>query len=600
MEDNIMVPTKDTADVIYVTSNVEVPTGSFKRVKVEICASAGDDYTESLNSFKVPLFLLNGAYQVLVKNLARIWNYPSSYQLIKHLVKGTGFNKGEFLRTSDSTINEWLLEKNLIEEQDMKFKLFYIDAKFLFLVVSNKEVLIGDDMPVDDEDNIEVNRRATSLGDDKITISQVFPQYGLVDFSSQLNHSSFNSLTNLTKFNYYKSTPAYQKFLGNSKLFINERELIYREYDYSLIEVLEHERANENQAKDKRRKRKPIGRSKKHNTNVDPNTIDLTESIIPGQGFIQEFNVNHFCRVPNYFVTTNTPNAGSSAAILKDMKKPIGSSSGSSLLFGDNVKLAKNVQQLVFTNESDNYNHAKYYYTKSYRGPGSGNYKDAALISKMNKIPIASNSKAIKTPHKVTKDIAKLNNKRYNANVKGLMHDRFNKPLVDSILNKQREQTDDCVNLEMLHNNLQFNLLLNTYREMADETWTNYYKFKLIDFEQLSVNKKQKVEEKAKQEALELEAQKTGVNFNPQMQNFTLADKFVHPSAHREILLNLPVELRDEDSNDTDSRSIKNPLYYTAIYPDVNNPELLNKVEVVKLPNANAIGWDNMRKYKHD
>lgn len=596
-----MVSIQEPVDVIYVTSNVEVPTGTFKRVKVAICSPTGDDCTASLNSFKVPVFLLNETYRVLVKDVAKIWNYPSSYQLIKHLVKGTGTNKGEFLYTTVCTINEWLLEKSLIDESELKYKLFYIDAQFLYLVVSNKEVLVGDDISVDDdEDNIGVNRRVVGSGDDKITISQVFPQYGLVDFSSQLNHSSFNTLTNLTKFNYYMSTPVYQKFLGNSKLFVNERELICREYDYSLIEVLEHERTNENQVKEKRRKGKPIGRSKKHNTNVDPNTIDLTESIIPGQGYIQEFNVNHFCKVPNYFVTTNTPNAGLSASILKDMKKPIGSSSGSSLLFGDNVKLAKNVQQLVFTNESDNYNHAKYYYTKSYRGPGSGNYKDAALISKMNKIPMASNSKSIKTPHKVTKDISKLNNKRYNANVKGLMHDRFNKPLVESILNKQREDIDDCVNLEMLHNNLQFNLLLNTYREMADETWTNYYKFKLVDFEQLSVDKKQKVEEKAKQESLGPESQVPGAEFNPPMQNFTLADKFVHPSAHKEILSNLPVELRDEDSNNNDSRSIKNPLYYTATYPDVNNPELLNKVEVVKLPNANAIGWDNMRKYKRD
>lgn len=594
-----MESTKEPADVIYVTSNVELAKGSYKRVQVDIGLPKDSDFNKSLGSFKVPLFKLNNVYNVLVKDLALIWNYPSSYQVVKHIVKATGIKKEEFLRTTECSTNEWLLEKHLIEDREVKVKLFYVEAKFIYLIVSNKEVLVGDDVSMDDEDEIDVNRRGIGSGDDKITISQVFPQYGLVDFSSQLNHSSFNSLTNLSKYNFYKSSPSYQKFLGHSKLFESEKELIYREYDYSLIEVLEHERTNESQMKEKRRKRKPIGRSKKHNTNVDPNTIDLTDSIIPGQGYIQEFNVNHFCKVPNYFVTTNTPNSGSVSAVLKDMKKPIGSSSNSSLLFGDNVKLAKNVQQLVFTNESDNFNHAKYYYTRSYRGPGSGNYKDAALISKMNKIPMAAHSRSIKTPHKVVKDIAIPHNKRYNASVKGLMHDRFNKPLVESILSKQRELNDDYVNLEMLHNNLQFNLLLNTYREMAEETWSNYYKFKLIDFEQLCMNKKQQVQEKKLQDSIEPDTNST-TQFNQPIQNFTLADKFVHPSAHKEILEKLPVELRDEDLSNKDSSSIKNALYYTVTYPDSNNPELLNKVEVVKLPNANAIGWDNIKKYKRE
>lgn len=585
----------DIVEVVPASLHTEIPKTTFKRVKIEFCKPAGQDITESLHSFKVPLFRLQETYYVLIKDLASIWNYPSSYQLIKKMAKSSDTDKREFLLTTNSELNKQLQDKGLIEESDSKFKLFYVEAEFIYLIVSNKDVLLGDDMAVHDEDEIVALKRNIDAGDDKITISQVFPQYGLADFSSQLNHSSFNALTHLTKFNYYKSSPAYEKFLANSKLFFTERELVAREYDYSSIEV-ESESGNEHQGKEKRRKRKPIGRSKKHNTNVDPNTVDLTESIIPGQGYIQEFNVNHFCRVPNYFITANTPNAGSTSALLTNMKKPLGSSSNSSLLFGDNVKMSKNIQLLVFTNESENYNHAKYFYTKSYRGPGSGNYKDAALISRMNKIPSAHSPRSIKTPHKVSKDINKSHSKRYNFNVKGLMHDRFNKPLIESTLNKQREYIDDCTNLEMLHNNLQFNLLLNTYREMAGETWDNYYKFKLLDFEQLSVQKKKRIEAKIVQEY----SGSHEIPPNP-ISQYTLADKFVHPSAHKEIMTNLPVELRDENiTSKDDIHSIKNALNYTATYPDINNPELLNKVDVVKLPNANSIGWDNMRKYKYD
>ena len=77
------------------------------------------------------------------------------------------------------------------------------------------------------------------------------------------------------------------------------------------------------------------------------------------------------------------------------------------------------------------------------------------------------------------------NNNRYNKSLKGLVHEKFDKNFVEYLLSEQRKYTEDYSNLEILHNSLQFNVLLNTYRGVAQETWNNYYKFKLIDFEQL-------------------------------------------------------------------------------------------------------------------
>ena len=111
--------------------------------------------------------------------------------------------------------------------------------------------------------------------------------------------------------------------------------------------------------------------SQRNNLQIDPNSIDLSESVIPGQGFIPDFSIHHLCKVPNYYVTSNHQSLP-----LSFNTKNLNATSNSSYLFNDNVKIkSKSIQKLVFNSDTDNYHHTKYFYTKTYRGPGSGNYK---------------------------------------------------------------------------------------------------------------------------------------------------------------------------------------------------------------------------------
>ncbi|CAI5756083.1 unnamed protein product [Candida verbasci] len=519
--------------------------------------------------------------------------------------------------------------------------------------------------------------------DDKISISQIFPQYGLVNSNTQLNHGSFNSLNVLTKLNFYKNLPSSaHKFLPNVKLSFAERELIHNNNNFSDIHIEENKPADTSNRK--RSFRKPLARARKHHIHVDPNSIDLSESVIPGQGYIPEFSINNYCKVPNYYVTSNHQTLPQSFNT-----KKLNHTSNSSFLFNnDGIKMSKNIQQLVFSNDNDNYYHSKYYYTKSYRGPGSGNYKDGAMMNKINKIHL-TNDKKLK--HK--KNLS--NSERYNKSLKGLVHDKFNKNFVENLLNEQRKYTEDYSNLEMLHNNLQFNLLINTFREISEDTWNNYFKFKLIDFEQLKAlqqeihetelrkqamddHTKWLEEEKKRQDRLQLVFEEERKKFEQLQQDFILkqkeleeerrrrqleasfddsftggveeeekknnekykklqldfekrrddlkskfeikrrnlinplpapkpietpqldiVSKFSSPADYTDIIRHLPIELRSvNQDNKDDSPAIKKPIRYITTYPEESNPEFLTRIEVIKLPNANSIGWDNLRKFK--
>ncbi|KAK6462747.1 hypothetical protein DFJ63DRAFT_319550, partial [Scheffersomyces coipomensis] len=736
----------------------------------------------------IPIFKLDDGddnYYVLIKDLASVWNFPSSYQLIIKLIKQSKLSKSDLIYNSKPELNQELLSHNLISAKDVNFSLFYSKLSTIYAIINNKDVFINqnppdfiisqvkqqqqellvkkdsgvrnkseededdedddddddDDEDEDDDDDDEDDdddddddedgkivakkRKLTpSLSEDqptsnkhhhhhkhhnssnaleKVTISQAFPQYGIVGSTIQLNHSAFNSLNPITKLNYYKSLSSPYKFLPNSKLTFSDRELIYRNQDDSeLNNIKSHE-------VEKKRFRKPIGKSKKHNINIDPNSIDLTESAIPGQGYIPEFNINHLCKVPNYYITSNqqyisaaaaaaaagigsnlgTPTTGTGSASSSSFNlKKINSTSNSSFLFTENIKMPNHVKQLIFNGDND-YHHTKYYYTKSYRGPGSGNYKDAALMNRINKIHLINN-KNIHHPHKASS--FKNHKQRYNQGLKGLLFEKFNKEYVESVLSKQRKYTEDYVNLEMLHNNLQFNLLINSYREISEETWENYYKFKLTDFEQLKSLNQEKLEletrqdeinqkqlwhenEKKRQEDLQqliielngnleslkherIQRQKeyeekkrqnelestfndpfvgTGSdssslieppNFDDILEReqaltsqfeidkellkpvppplptetpqLDVLSRFTLPSFHPEITNHLPPDLRqDQQLNEDDIPSIKKPIRYVTTYADKNNPELLNRIEIVKLPNSNAIGWDNLKKFRY-
>ncbi|CCG24919.1 hypothetical protein CORT_0G02380 [Candida orthopsilosis Co 90-125] len=697
--------------------------------------SSSIDLKSLPGSIAIPVFSYNGQVYVLIKHLATLWNFLSSYQLILSLSKH-GIEKKNILQT-DPSMNDALFTQGAISKEDQSSKLFYISLPLIYLRILNKDVFYNsgyadedliedisspgrvnsvvpvaseeqeDEPLIDDEEEDEVDdayeegemeeedkegallkqarhhhfhkrtQESESSGDDRVTVSQVFPQYGVVESTTQLNHTSFGTLNSSTKLNFYKtlSTPGL-RFLPNTKLNFNERELLLGSNNFSDIQIEGGSESLKRQGL-----RKPLGRSRKNNIHIDPNTLDLSESVVPGQGYIPEFSVSHLCKVPNYYITSNQQAPSQSFNT-----KKLNTTSNSSFLFTDGIKMSKNIQQLVFSNESDNYHHSKYFYTKGYRGPGSGNYKDGALMKKISKIPVSSDRRRF---HKT-----KLSNReKYNKSLKGLAHERFNKNSVERLLAEQRKYTEDYLNLEMLHNSVQFNFLLNSYREIAEETWNCYFKFKLFDLEQYKALQSEKDElkerdrllsehkkwieddklreerlrmifsdehaakEKLKQEfvekrkemeekrrRLELEASfdnsinkdDEGADFAEKLealdseyrrkQNDLLRDydlkkkqfltplkppqpietpqidivsKFVSPAAHPEILRQLPLELRDvADLSKDVVPSIKNPIKYVTTFPTNTNDEYLTRIEVVKLPNANSIGWDNLRKYK--
>lgn len=563
------------------------------RVAVELTAPEETGYSLSLE-FKVPYFTLDSEY-VLVKDLAQLWNYPSSYQLVARLVKFTGVPKKNFLKASDAELNSLLLENSLISKKDASTQLFYVALLFIYLVVSNKEVLVGNAA----ENDLETRRRPVlQLDEDLITVSQVFPSYGNVDSTTPLNHATFVSLNPVTKLQVYKHEGNFRRVYGTT-LSSNERELVSRTNNYTLYDANQSEEQKEEQ----RNSKKPLGRAKRHVGSIDPNTLDVTENILPGSGLIPEFNVGAICKVPNYFVMNGQMSSAQQNALFNPQKPHLNTLQ---YKFTDNSKMSKQLQQLLINNDQEAY-HSKYYYFKSYRGPGSGNYKDAALVNRINKIRVFTPESTPKTnaiTHLPASKVIKPSKKRFDRPIKGLVHDFYSNDNVEIVLERQRRFTEDFTNLEMLHNNVLFNLLVNSYREVANDTWKNYYRFKMLDFEKMYLieqNERRAIRRNellAKQNALQ---QKLSVPIHPspeltELLRPDLTHRFTLPSAHREIIEQLPVELRGD--NGDNASSLSKPIRYLATYPDKAIPEILNQVEIIKLPNANSLAWDNIKKYR--
>lgn len=604
-----------------------------------------DTTSQPPTNLAIPSFFIDNTPHVLFHHLAQLWGYPSSYHLISKLIKKSPILKHDILQSDKALTNE-LLQSRLIDSRKSHF---YINLNTIYLVIENKEIFLIDNTitPASSANtesvSVDIHSTATDPaltrdsndGDisvlkheklEKVTIGQVFPQYGLDDFPA--THANFNCLTSLSKLNFYKAKNIW-KFVPNNKLSFEDRELV-------LNDNLEINNANLDKSV----------KAKKQNSNVDPNSIDLTESVIPGQGYVQEFNVNHLCKVPNYYVSlTSQPTS----------QLRLSSSTTSTNV---NIKTSKNIQQLVNNNDPEAINLSKYFYTKTFRGPGSGNYKDGALMNRINRIPLTND--IVTKRHKVSKDIKLTRKNRASQNMKGLTHEFYNKYMVDHLLKQQRENLEDYQNMEMLHNNLLFNLLLNTYRGLSKATWKSYFDFKMVDYEQIHAVKVQKLEidmkEKNKQEILnwkqrevertdkdmkemeriqrmnyerqqikmekkrqlqsqqpsahtaqklqELESKYAPLQFKPsrpipppkqvETMNLDIANKFTLPTAYLEIMNNIPIELRKRGDNP----SIKGPISYITNYPDLANPLILNRIEIIKLPNLNEIGWDNLRKYK--
>lgn len=541
--------------VIY-PENPSIIAYDTTRTPIEFNSDGLDSETSNLDGlkFKVPVFSLESSEDVkyvLMKDVANLWNYPSSYQLMGKLLKSSKLTKLDFHKSQH--LNQQLLDNQLIE--DVKFNYFYIELSKLYGAILNKEILLetsdGGDMDLDIPNDSTV--------DDKITLTQVFPAYGFVNSTMELKHSTFNSLTNLTKYNYYKATGTLPRFF-RTKLFAQEAETFYNLNDYSKLEFDNDEILLKNL-----KKRKPLGKPKKNHTNIDPNSLDLHESVIPGQGYIQEFNINHLCKIPNYYITSQQQQQQYQQFQQQQHQQQLINQqqlqniSGLGKKTEGGVKISRNIQQLVFNNNDfdSNFNVGRYFYSKTYRGPGSGNYKDASLVNRINKIPMSATNSVTK---KHIKDSYKS---RLGLHLKGLIPNKFNKAYVDDVLSKQRNHVEDYNNLEMLHNTLEFNLLVNTYRDISYDTWINYYKFKFMDFEKM-------VNQKADNDSF-------------------LLSRFNLPTDYPQINRQLPLSFRDE---------IKNPLYYNLKLPDNTRPDLLTNIDIIKLPNSNEVAWDNLKKYQ--
>ncbi|QRG39279.1 hypothetical protein FDK38_003715 [Candidozyma auris] len=573
----------------------------FSRSKIPVAFTPPQEkeFSSSL-PFRVDYFVLNNTEYVLVKSLAKLWNYPSSYQVIARIVKKTGIPKSDFLFRTTQSLNESLLAEGLLSTNDADKQQFYIPFRFLYSIIENVDVLVGED-PIVQNTEAPEKLMMPANDEDHITVSQVFPSYGHVESSLRKDHATFLTLTPLTKLQVYKHEGTYKRVYGSS-LSASERELIIRNNNYANFNPGVDADVNEKGDSG----RKPLGRSKRQVGSVDPNSLDVSENILPGNGTIPEFSVGPLCRVPNYFVTSGSMNSMQQAALLNAQRPHL---SKLQLKFADH-KVSKQVQQLLLNNDQEAL-HSKYYYYKSYRGPGSGNYKDAALVNKINKIRMfskengpSSNAVTHLPAHKVRKPMKR----RFNRPVKGLIHECYSPENLEVVVNRQRQFTEDFTNLEVLHSTVLFNVLANSYREVSQETWASYYKFRMIDFEKLYSIEKETRQMKRKEELLaefkkaREEAEASG-GLPPQpskelaeLTKPNLTERFTLPTDHVEIMQKLPLELRG-DSADPVSQ-ISKPIRYLATYPDKQMPEVLNQIEVVKLPNANSLAWDNIKKYR--
>lgn len=553
-------------------------TDPIEPVFADVAEQIGDLADFELN-VKVPLFLFgNDEYHVLVRDLALLWCFPSSYQVLGRMSK---YGVKTHLKRSTITENNDLWSHGLISKEDTDKRQFYLPFRFLFSILTNKDILVGES-PNDAESVSSASVTNSQVEENRISLNQVLPQYGEVASTLDLNFATFNALTKVSKFKFYKTLPMYQRLLPPSKLPPADLELLAQENDFPALEVQEPEPEPERHGPAKRGRkplgRKPLGKFRKYYTSIDPNTLDLTESLIPGQGYIQEFNINHLCKIPNYYASRGTQQ---SAAL--PIKKP-------------ETKVLKNMQQLSYTELDTTL--SKYYYTKSHRGVGSGNYKDASFANKLNRIP--SSRTVISKSHKSPKQLQRMRKRRAEMHIKGLVHEMFHNKVVKEAVSLKRDEVEDFCNIEMLHATLQYNLLVNSYREIARETWDRYYEFKMTDFDQLVMLRKEQLEKQQRENAIRKNSQDPNAVIPPELLHprVTVVNNIVNPTTYKEITTKLPLELRnDEETAVNKLQPIKKPIRLTTVYPNPMNSDLAFSVESVRVPNSNSIGWDNLKKY---
>lgn len=565
----------------------------YTRKRAQVAVRSPDHSTPAPDTSQllVPYFEDNGSKHILIKDLASLWNFPSSYQVIAHLSRHSGVAKSELVKKTNPELNEKLFKMELIVESDLRTTLFYVEVVVLASILTDSNTLFGpfelDEFPVAMDQDPPSDKAMPN-------VTVIFPDIGEVEKSVALNHGSFLALNPLTKFQVYKNVGSYRRVFG-SNLTPAERELLMRENNYSAFEFsIEGPESSSDPAKQDSKKN--IGRQKR-TSNLDPNQLDVTENILPGCGLIPKFSVAAVCKVPNYFATTNLMgitqqnayyNAGDRH--LKNLK----------LRFSDSGSALKLISLLMPNGDQDPFLY-KYYYYKHYRGPGTGVYKDGALSSKMNKIQTVESARALHLPsYRVMK-----NQPVERRSIRGLVYPQYTKDNLEVTVQRQRAFTEDFCNMEMLHNNCTFNILVNSYREVANETWALFYKFKMVDFEKLylihNVEQRAKIRAEliARQHKLQ-QASEVKLPTPPELAERLqpdLSERFTVPTQYPEIVQRLPMNLRE---NRLDPQTyISRPIRYAARTMDRGTPELLNQIEVLKLPNANALGWDNLRKYRY-
>lgn len=593
-----------------IASSIRFRPFSRKRAHVVACEPDSTKISTKgdISTLLTPHFEVNDVIHILVKDLACLWNFPSSYQVITHLTRRSKVPKRELIKTSTIELNKELAANGLILDSDIETALFYIELNVLVSILDDNSVLFGP---------WELEEFPRGLAKDSAseaafpTVSNVFPDIGHVEKTLPLTHATFLALTPLTKLQVYKHEGLYRRIYGTS-LTAGERELLLKENNYSLFEYTSE--GSEGEGKDSSSERvsapgspkvdtkKSVARSKR-SANLDPNQLDVTENVLPGSGLIPKFSVGAFCKVPNYYATTNLMGITQQNAYynpadrhLKDLK--ISPNSLNSTL--------KQISLLIPSGDQDSYLY-KYYYYKHYRGPGTGVYKEAAISSKMNKIKVSDENPEVakrRPSHLPSYKVMKMRSAPGDKAIKTLLHPVFFKENVDILVQRQRLFTEDFSNMEMLHNNNSFNLLINSYRDVAGETWKTFYKFKLLEFEKLFLMQQQEQRERRKNELMAQQEElrqksDTQLPTPPELVELLkpdLAHRFTPPTYYPEIMQRLPVELRGE-LNDPVSQ-IGKPIRYVARIAEKGTPELISQIEVVKLPNANAIGWDNLRKYR--
>lgn len=576
------------------------PLHGNSRIRSLVIIRAPDNESvPSSAELKFPVFVLNNTKFVLVRDLATLWNFPSSYHILAKIVSHSGISKKTFLQSSSKDLNQALLQHNFIDEEDVNTRLFYTKLDFIYLIVSNKDVLCQGLSTTGIVPEVLKYPSILNSEEDLITVSQVFPQYGAVESLTPLNHGTFLCLNPLTKYQVYKHEGTYRRVFGNS-IGVQERELLFSSNNYTKAAVSTPEKLERVETVSNK---KPLGRQKRNVGNVDPNLLDPAENIFPGCGLIPEFNVGALCKVPNYFVTNGQMSAAQQNAMFNPQRAHL---SSLKLKFNDGIKMSKLLQQLLYSSDQDAY-HSKYYYFKSYRGPGSGNYKDAALVNRINRIrrfPPETAPKTNAVTHVSASKVVKPLRDRSFRPIKGLIHQFFSDDNVEIVLERQRRFTEDFTNLEMLHNIVLFNLLVNSYREVSEDTWRCFFKFKSTDYEKIYLIQQAEIRNKRKSELIAEQEKMPGGSMTQIKPTAEMVDllrpdlslRFTLPSKHQEIMEKLPVELRGEDGDP--AHSLSKPIRYATTYPDKTAPEVLNQIESIKLPNANSIGWDNIKVYR--